>query len=145
MKRREFLRGIVYGAAAVAVMPAYMKGAWSTESFTSEGFDVAIRRALGGAMIIDSDAVTVTAPEVATNSSVVPLEVSADMEVDQMFLFVEKNSTPLVYRLDLKAGMLPWFSIRVKMRESSAVHAIVRSGGIYYRKIVTVEVTSQAC
>lgn len=145
MKRRDFLKGIVCGAAAVAVMPSYLLGVWNPEYFTSEGFDGAIRNVLGDAPILESDAVVVAAPAVATNSSIVPVEVSTDMEADQMFLFVEKNSTPLVYRIDLKEGMLPWFSIRVKMRESSSVHAIVRSGGSYYRKVVTVEVTSQAC
>jgi len=67
------------------------------------------------------------------------------LKADQIFLLVEKNLTPLVYKLDLTGRMMPYFNIRIKMKESSAVHAVVRSGQKYYRATVDVAVTAQAC
>ncbi|ARM30029.1 thiosulfate oxidation carrier protein SoxY [Prosthecochloris sp. HL-130-GSB] len=145
MNRRSFLRAFALGGAAVSIMPLHAFAAWQKQYFTDKGYKQALVNLFGTASIGQSDKITITAPAVATNGAAVPVEVHCDLEADKMFLLVENNSTPLVYSIDLKGPVLPYFNIRIKMRESSPVHAVVRAGGKYYRATVNVDVTAQAC
>ena len=145
MNRRSFLRRALLGGAALSLIPLDLMAAWQKASFTDAGFSQAMQNNFGTASIPSSDKITITAPPAATNSAMVPVEVSTTLKADQIFLLVEKNLTPLVYKLDLTDRMIPYFNIRIKMKESSAVHAVVRSGQKYYRATVDVAVTAQAC
>ncbi|MBF0586018.1 thiosulfate-binding protein SoxY [Prosthecochloris sp. N3] len=145
MDRRAFLRSMSLGGMAATVLPLNLLAAWQKKNFTEAGFREAMINNFGTDTVPVSERVTITAPPVATNSAMIPVEVMTDLDADRMYLLVEKNLTPLVYRLDLKPGMMPYFNIRIKMRESSPVHAVVRSGGSWHRAVVDIEVTSQAC
>ena len=145
MNRRSFLRRALLGGAALSLIPLDLMAAWQKASFTDADFSQAMQNNFGTTSIPSSDKITITAPPAATNSAMVPVEVSTTLKADQIFLLVEKNLTPLVYKLDLTDRMIPYFNIRIKMKESSAVHAVVRSGQKYYRATVDVAVTAQAC
>ncbi len=145
MNRRVFLRYALLGGAALSVLPLDLMAAWQKTSFTDAGFIQAMKNNFGTTSVPLSDKITIVAPPAATNSAMVPVEVSTTLKADQIFLLVEKNLTPLAYKIDLHGPMLPYFNIRIKMKESSAVHAIVRSGQKYYRATVDVAVTAQAC
>lgn len=132
-------------SAALALFPFELLAAWEKKRFTTEGFRQAMVNNLGTSTVPVSEKVKLKIPAVATDSAAVPVEVSTTVKADEIYLFVEKNYTPLVYKLTPAAGLLPYFSMRIKMRESSPVHAVVKSGQTYYRATANVEVSAQAC
>lgn len=101
--------------------------------------------ALGTREIVTSDTITIRVPSVATDSSTVPVEVYSSLKGDQLYLFVEKNFVPLVFKCSLQGNAIPWFSLNIKMKESSALYAVVREGGKFFMASVHVEISSQAC
>jgi len=132
-------------SAALALFPFELLAAWEKKRFTTEGFRQAMVNNLGTSNVPVSEKVKLKIPAVATDSTAVPVEVSTTVKADEIYLFVEKNYTPLVYKLTPGAGMLSYFSMRIKMRESSPVHAVVKSGQKYYRATANCEVSAQAC
>ncbi len=145
MKRRSFLKHVAMMGAVLALMPFELLAAWEKKRFTSEGFRQAMVNNLGTSTVPVSDKISLTVPASAVSSASVPVEVSTTLKADEIYLFVEKNYTPLVYRMALSGAMLPYFNIRIKMRQSSPVHAVVKSGNNFYRATSQCDVSSEAC
>lgn len=145
MKRRQFLASGVIVSSFMSLWPAKLLGGWSVESFQQASLEQAFINALGTRDIVRSEALSIVAPPVASDSSAVPVEVHSSLRGDQLYLFVEKNLTPLVFKCVLHGGAFPFFSLNIKMKESSALYAVVRDGGKYFMASVQVEVVAQAC
>ena len=92
-----------------------------------------------------SDKITIVAPPVAADGSMVPVQLISSLKGEEIYLFVEKNITPLVFKCNLKGNAIPWFSLNIKMKESSVLYAVVREGEKYFMSSVYVEVLVQAC
>jgi sulfur-oxidizing protein SoxY len=145
MKRRQFLASGATISAFLSMRPAKLLAVWSEKSFQQSSLEQAFMNALGTKDIVRSDGITIVAPPVAPDSSAVPVEIYSALKCDQIFLFVEKNLTPLVFKCELHGSMRPFFSLSIKMREGSALYAVVREEGKYFMTSVQVEVMAQAC
>jgi sulfur-oxidizing protein SoxY len=145
MKRRQFLASGAMVSALLSMRPGKLIAEWSTKSFQHSSIDESFMNALGTRDLVHSEAVTIVAPPVASDGATVPVEVYSALMCDQLFLFVEKNLTPLVFKCDLHGNAQPYFALNIKMKESSTLYAVVSKGGKYFMTSVQVEVLAQAC
>ena len=150
--RRIFLKGGLAGAALTLaaatgwLTPRQVHAAeWSKEAFGSKKLDEAIQALFGATATTASSAVKIKAPAQAENSAQVQIQVSTDLpNVESIAIFVEKNPSPLVARANF-SGAEGFFSARMKMAQTSDVHAIVKSGGKLYSAKHTIKVTAGGC
>jgi len=145
MKRRQFFTTGAIFAAYLALKPGCLFASWSEKNFQRCTIEQAFVNALGTKELVKSDKITIVAPPVAADASAVPVQVISSLKGDEVYLFVERNITPLVFKCTLKGNALPWFSLNIKMKESSSLYAIVREGGNYFMASVHVDVLAQAC
>ena len=93
-----------------------------------------------------STAITLTAPEIAENGTVVPVSIETTLEnVRSVSIVVKNNPRPLAVSFDIPAGTLPNVSCRIKMAEISPVLAVVRTDGGVYSATREVKVTIGGC
>ena len=119
---------------------------WNRAAFEAVSVnDVA--RLWGGAAPVQSREISFhSTPDIAENGAVVPVGVtSAIPRTDAIAILVEKNPNMLAAVFDIPAGTEPSLLTRVKMRQSSNVHALVRAGGRFYVATREVRVTLGAC
>ncbi len=145
MKRRQFLAAGTVFSAFMSLLPGALLAEWSAKDFQHCSLKKAFINTLGTDEMAISDQITIVAPPIASDSSSVPVEVISSMKGDQLYLFVENNFKPLVFKCTLLDNSLPWFSLNIKMKESSALIAVVRSDGKFFMAKVRVEIQSQAC
>ena len=102
-------------------------------------------KAVGGTPV-NSDQVTVVAPDIAENSAVVPVGATSKLpNTTEMFLIVEKNPTPLSAAFMIPAGTSADVQTRLKMGQSSNVVAVVKADGKLYSATKETKVTLGGC
>ena len=94
MDRRSVLRAL--GGALVAAMHClkWLGLLGAKEAFDAKESTAAMENLFGTADVTSSEKVKLKAPEIAENGAVVPLEVSTDMDAEQIAIFIDKNPTP---------------------------------------------------
>ena len=103
--RRLFIKGSLALMALAAVPKALLAAAWPKNAFQSDAAGAALRELLGTDQTTPSDAITLTAPEIAENGAVVPISIETTLEnVESVSLVVEKNPRPLAISFDLQPG-----------------------------------------
>lgn len=146
MKRRTFIeRCVAASGLFVLCRPTLLYAAWNSRHFQQVSIEQSFKDVLGTNDLTRTAQIRVTAPDVASDASAVPVEIDSDIKGDTIYLFVEKNLTPLVFICSLHEGALPSFSLNVKMKESSLLYAVVREKGKYYMASAQVTVSAQAC
>jgi sulfur-oxidizing protein SoxY len=145
MKRRSFLERVPVLAALAMLSPAALLAAWNEKYFQKVPLEKAFENVLGTKDLVKTDRITIAAPPVASDSTAVPVEVSSSIMGDHLYLFVEKNLTPLVFSCALHAGAIPSIALNIKMKESSLLYGVVRDGGKFYAASIHVDVSAQAC
>jgi sulfur-oxidizing protein SoxY len=106
----------------------------------------AIAAETAGQQPAESGQVSLEAPDIAEDGAIVPVTVSSDLpDVDSVWIFVEKNPTPLAARFELAPALDPFVSLRVKMNESCEIVAVVRSGDAYFSARKPVRVVLGGC
>lgn len=167
MKRRNFLKGSlaasVTGVAAGSLLaPSIFAGdapaadaakadaptdaaAGGTDPFAATSMEDALK-ALGITGAEDSDKVTVTAPDLAENAAVVPVEVATTIEgAEEILVFISKNPTVYAAKFKLGEGIDPAVKCRFKVGKTGDVIAIVKAGDKYYTNKKAVKVTKGGC
>lgn len=146
MDRRDFLKKAIFGAALASVFPKDLLALWNETAFKADSYEKAVQVLYGNQKLIPSDQIMLDVPETATNSATVPITVTSTLKnAESVAVFVEKNKSPLTLHYTLKGKMLPYISTRIKMRETSNVHAVVTAGGKHYITTKTVKVSAEAC
>lgn len=131
--------------SAGLIRPADLHAAWNPAAFDTRDLP-ALMKALGGAAPVQSQSITLTVPEVAENGAVVPVTVSTTIDKpEEIAILVEKNPTLLAAQFDIAAMGTASISTRIKMAQSSNVHALVRAGGRYFHTTREVVVTLGGC
>jgi len=149
--RREFMKiGGVFGlmAAAVLLTPeeAYaQQQAWNKAAFEAKNLDETVK-ALGGASAAQSGDITIVAPDIAENGAVVPVGVVSKIPNTQaVYILVEKNPNSLAAGFGIPAGTEANVSTRIKMGQTSNVHAVVKADNKFYVATKEVKVTLGGC
>ncbi|NOX77013.1 MAG: thiosulfate oxidation carrier protein SoxY [Gammaproteobacteria bacterium] len=151
MKRRTFLKGTVtsgvIGVAASAglLAPRMVLAAWPKSAFDANTVDDAVDALLGSVNLAESGDIKIKAPDIAENGAVVPITVSTGMPAESISVFIEKNPSPLACSFAFGSETLGFVSTRVKMRKTSNLIAIVKSGGKLLSARKTVKVTIGGC
>lgn len=142
--RRLFLQAAALGTALLALPKTLL--AWPKSAFESDSPDKAMTELFGSSTTTASDAVTLTAPDIAENGAVVPITVATSLEgVEAIGIIVTENPSPLVAAFDLTPDSVPEVSTRIKMGKTSDVMAVVKANGKLYSASKNVKVTIGGC
>ena len=142
--RRMFLRAAAAGAALLALPKTLL--AWPEKAFESESTDAAMKELFGSSTATASDAVTLTAPDIAENGAVVPVTVESDVEgAKSISIIASGNGTPLIASFELGDNAVPFVSTRIKMAKTSDVVAVVQTDSGLLSAAKPVKVTIGGC
>jgi sulfur-oxidizing protein SoxY len=150
MKRREVLKtgstlAVIAAAISAGVMPQHAFASWNKNAFDAKSLNDVIK-AMGGSGAEKSGDISITAPDIAENGAVVPIAVASKLaNVESIAILVEKNPNSLAAQFDIPAGTEANVGTRVKMGQSSNVHAVVKAGGKYFVATKEVKVTLGGC
>jgi sulfur-oxidizing protein SoxY len=144
--RRTVLKlGVLASALAVPMLRPGLSWAWNKAAFESNALADALK-SLGATNPIESRDITITAPDIAENGSVVPVAVTSRIPNTQSIaILAEKNPFPLAASFDMAGGGEAYVSVRLKMGQTSNVHAIVKADGKFYTTAKEVKVTIGGC
>ena len=152
MKRRTFLKGSVAAGAVSAAIgaglltPRMVLAAWPTAAFEAKSVDSALDALAGSHALEGSDKISIRAPDIAENGSVVPVSVTTSIDgAESISILAEKNSAPMTASFVLGAGTEGFVSTRIKMGKTSSIIAVVKAGGKLYSTGKEVKVTIGGC
>ena len=133
------------GAAGLLRSTAARAAGWNKAGFESKAF-AEVMKALGATGAADSRDIVITAPDIAENGAVVPVEVTSRIPGTQSISIVaEKNPFPLAATVDLANGGEPYTYVRIKMGQTSDVWAVVQAGGRYFTAKKEIKITVGGC
>ena len=147
LNRRQILKaagglGIMAFGASMSPMAF---AAWNKAAFEGKSLDDVLK-ALGGSSADKSGAITINAPDIAENGAVVPVGVTTTMaKTQQIAILVEKNPSALAAQFIMAADTEPFVASRVKMGQTSNVHALVKADGKWFVTTKEVKVTLGGC
>lgn len=120
---------------------------WNKDAFASKNVQDVAKAYGGGAPAATKDVSWGSTPEIAENGAVVPISVTSRIPNTQSIaILVEKNPNALAAKFDFPAGTEPTVTTRVKMGQSSDVHALIRTAdGKYFVATREVKVTLGGC
>ncbi|HTN48255.1 MAG TPA: thiosulfate oxidation carrier protein SoxY [Burkholderiaceae bacterium] len=119
--------------------------AWNKAAFEAKSLDETIK-ALGGTGTAQSADITLTAPDIAENGAVVPVAVASKIPNTQsIYILVEKNPNALAAGFGIPAGTDASIATRIKMGQTSNVHAVVKADNKFYVATKEVKVTLGGC
>ncbi len=139
------IMGLAVAAGLFAPGSAFASD-WNKNAFEAKNLNDVVK-ALGGMNATESKDITfVTAPDIAENGAVVPIAVQSKIpKTEAVAILVEKNPNALAANFEIPAGTEAFASTRVKMGQSSNVHALVKADGKYYFATKEVKVTLGGC
>ena len=132
--------------SAGLVKPGTAHAQWNQSAFTAKGVD-GVLKGLGGASAAPTKEVSWgSTPEIAENGAVVPIAVESKLaKTESIGILVEKNPSSLSALFTIPAGTDPNVSTRVKMGETSMVHALIKADGKYFIASREIKVTLGGC
>ncbi|GGC88022.1 thiosulfate oxidation carrier protein SoxY [Undibacterium terreum] len=149
--RRDVLRiasimGLAVAAGLIKPGEAWAQAQdWNKSAFDAKNLGDTVK-ALGGSNAAASSAVQIEAPDIAENGAVVPVAVSSTLpNVQQIAIVVEKNPAALSGTFAIPAGTEPYVATRVKMAQTSNVHALVKADGKWFVATKEIKVTLGGC
>jgi sulfur-oxidizing protein SoxY len=149
--RRSVVKGLwAVGALATAVAagllgPARAFAAWNKGAFDAKSTADAMK-ALGISGAEESKAIEISAPDIAENGAVVPIDITSKVPgTTSISVFIDKNPFPYTGTFDVSQGAMPYVHVRVKIGESSPVRVVVAAGGKHYAAVKEVKVTIGGC
>ena len=149
--RREFVKagsvlGLMVAAGLITAEEARaQQQTWNKAAFESKSLDETVK-ALGGSGPAQSADVAITAPDIAENGAVVPVAVASKIPNTQaIYILVEKNPNALAAGFGIPAGTEANVSTRIKMGQTSNVHAVVKADNKFYVATKEVKVTLGGC
>ena len=149
--RREFVRsasvlGLMVSAGLLSARQARaQQQAWNKAAFEAKSLDDTVK-ALGGSSSAQSADITITAPDIAENGAVVPVGVTSKIPNTQsVYILVEKNPNALAAGFGIPAGTEANVATRIKMGQTSNVHAVVKADNKFYVATKEVKVTLGGC
>jgi sulfur-oxidizing protein SoxY len=136
------MSGIVQLLTTSQAHAAWPKNAFETETMSD------VMKALFNEDLTPTDSadVTLKAPDIAENGSVVPIGVKSSIPgVTRIVILVEENPSPMTASFILGEGARADVSTRIKMGKTSDVIALVEADGKVYAARKNVKVTIGGC
>ncbi len=141
-------RRLLLQAAAAVPALALLRPALSSpsESFAAETLDDALAALTGGQDIQDHPDIELDVPDIAEDSAKVPIQVYAPLPgAEKISILIEANPVPLISITHIQEQTEPYVSLRVKMRESSRVIALVHTSEGLFQAAREVTITAGGC
>lgn len=130
--------GVLASARSIAAV-------WNKTGFESKAVGEALK-ALGASGAAESRDIVITAPDIAENGAVVPIEVVSRIPGTQSIsIIAEKNPFPLAATLEFAHGAEPYAYVRIKMGQTANVRAVVQAGGKFFTAAREVKITVGGC
>ena len=148
-QRRDALRistvlGLAVAAGLITPSQAFAQD-WNSAAFDTKSLNDTVK-AFGGSSASLSKDIVITAPDIAENGAVVPVSVSSLLpNVQQIAILVEKNPNALSAIFTIPAGTEAFVSTRVKMGQTSNVHALAKVDGKWLVATKEIKVTLGGC
>ena len=150
-QRRDFVKaggvlGLMVAAGLLTARQAQaQQAAWNKAAFEAKSLDDTVK-ALGGASAAQSGDISINAPDIAENGAVVPVGVTSKIPNTQaVYILVEKNPNSLAAGFGIPAGTEANVATRIKMGQTSNVHAVVKADNKFYVATKEVKVTLGGC
>ena len=146
MQRRNFLGVMLSAVVSAWLLPLQALAAvWNKAAFEAIKLDVA-SESLAINREIQSQDITIIAPDRAENGAVVQIEIISNIaNTEAIALFVDKNPTPLIGNFMFGEKTVPYLITRIKMAEDSNVKVVVKAGDKYYTNSKKVIVLENGC
>lgn len=150
--RRSFLQLALQTTAAAAAVAAGLgkvtqavAATWNKSGFESKAV-AEVMKSLGATAAADNAGIVITAPDIAENGAVVPIEVVSRIPNTQSIsVIAEKNPFPLAATADFANGAEPYAYVRIKMGQTSNVRAVVKADGKFFTAVKEVKITIGGC
>ena len=137
--------GLLGALAMLGVMPTSVWAAVDRKVFEAKSLAEAFK-AMGGLAPADSNLIDFDVPETAENGATVPVTVVSKLpRTEQISILVDKNPTALAVNMSYPEGTEGYLSTRIKMAQTSAVTALVKADGKFYKISKEVKVTAGGC
>ena len=148
--RRAMLK--LGGAATLAAMAGALQpraataDGWNQAAFGGKSLDEIVK-ALGGAGYTATKAISWGAtPDIAENGAAVQVSITSALPKTQAIaIVIEKNPGPLAAQFDVPPGTDPAIVTRLKMAQTSNVHAVIKADGKYFVSTREIRVTFGGC
>ncbi|MDD2758820.1 MAG: thiosulfate oxidation carrier protein SoxY [Methylomonas sp.] len=132
MHRRIFIRRLLSTSIAAISGLLHAKQAaatWPADHFGNGEFSLQFQQLFANQTIIDSDELLLSIPDSAENGAVVPITISSDLDdIRKIYIWVEKNPTPLAAEFELNRSAICYLTARIKMAESCHVIVLAQQG-----------------
>lgn len=147
LNKRKFIKQFVYTSIAAALVNvSQIFAAWPKDIFNERSSDRAMDSITSNGDIIESELITIKAPDIAENGGVVPVTVSTKLEkVKNISILVDNNPSPLTSSFNFNERLTPYVSTRVKMAKTSNITAIVTTESGYFKASRSIKVTIGGC
>lgn len=153
LSRRQFIHhSLTLGNALLAytsglLPPVLANMVWKPSHFAAQTLEQAIQQVIGDQQLLETRKIKLRLPQVAENGKVVPITILSSLKnVENVYLFVEKNPFPHIANFQLAPGTLTEITARIKMAETCDVIVIIKdSDNEYYITRQQVKVTQGGC
>jgi len=145
LSRRAFLTNSVLAALAATMLPKLSFAQWE-DALKNKTQDDILTQLFNTKDVVVSDKITITAPEIAENGRVVPIEVQSELAgIKSITLIAEKNPTPLIAQFNFADNFAGHVASRIKMGATGDVVAVVQVGDQLHIAKQTVQITEGGC
>ena len=132
-------------AGLLSAEEAFAQQQARNKAFEAKSLDETVKL-LGGTTAVQSGEISITAPDIAENGAVVPIGVTSKIPNTQnIYILVDKNLNSLSAGFGIPPGTEPNVATRVKMAQTSNVHAVVKADNKFYVATKEVKVTLGGC
>ena len=149
IRRRDVLKA--GGAVALAALagtrpPAAAAAGWNQTAFGGKTLNEIVKALGGDGYAVTRDVSWGATPEIAENGAMVPISITSGVPKTQAIaIVIEKNPGPLAAQFEVPAGTEAAIVTRVKMAQTSSVHAVVKADGKYFVSSREIRVTFGGC
>ncbi len=120
---------------------------WQGSLFEHQSLNDSLNSLTGKTAVLDSEKITIKAPEIAENGAVVPVTVNSTIEnIKRVAILVDNNPSPLTSTYEINPAIKAYVSTRVKIAESSNIIALVTTkDNRHYKATKNIKVTIGGC
>jgi sulfur-oxidizing protein SoxY len=146
MKRRRFLQRVIALTTAVIASLIRFRVGNAAETPINPELTKHFQQAYADQIITDSPEILINLPTNAENGAVVPITIQSQLDnIDSVYIWAEKNPTPLVAEFELAKDVAIHITARIKLAENSHVIVIARQGQHLLRNLQWVNVMQGGC